>query len=695
MSSRKAATSKAATSKAATSKAATSKASAKAAKVVVEDPEDEDEPTGNSLDEHIKLLSDAGKSREMISLLVSTTSAEFNAKWGKTQSFFTDPQWQAAQEIFINSREWVRKDQNVYLNEIRERALLFIVNLTNDKIDAFSIDESIKQFLKQLRDIWIGRICDCRDTFILEKYPDDDPGIEEYLSQYNDTTFNKLIRKGGRSSRWDFELNDTVNASHSVKIELKFSSTGKTGVDELAQFVALNLEGTVANSIFGASYLDFFARESFLQRMVDMCNLKCGAGTLTIPSDINDWKKAAAATSPPARSKEETKKFFQILRGINKDKTFTPFIEAKKELVNDSFKDFIQSRLGYLNGDGKKALQDLLNTQVDKFFCIFTSNDGVNVECLVDKMPQFTIIEIRPVEKHTFLIITSGDNEYDILVGLSWGNGGAGINNPRAMFKLYKKGTRGGGSGEIDLPEDDPQKQEEEEIFDNINSTATLTNEPPIDKKKISKRLENINKKKADALEKLLGSEIGIVNRSGFVKEDPTYEVITMDKGEKKLVQRKKEQQQVQQQVQQQAPQQVQPNKNYTIATLLALLAMCGYYYLKPTTGGSKQIMFGGEESSIEEIREYIKNNQLENMLIEMVQTDTCPIGENAEYARKLYEMLSSIPEEKQSEIILYPNEIQEAIRVQGGRRTRKTRRTRRTKKHRNKKQRKTRKQRR
>jgi hypothetical protein len=34
-------------------------------------------------------------------------------------------------QIFINSGVWVRKDQNVYLNEIRERALLFIVELTD------------------------------------------------------------------------------------------------------------------------------------------------------------------------------------------------------------------------------------------------------------------------------------------------------------------------------------------------------------------------------------------------------------------------------------------------------------------------------------------------------------------------------------------------------------------------------------
>lgn len=496
----------------------------KAAASVATEPEDEDEDEVQiiDIDKHITNLLTMGKNENIVNLLVSTTSPEFNAKWPKNQRVFSDLQWQAAKEIFVNSSEWVRKDQNVYLNEIRERSLLFIVNLTNEQIDAFRIDESVKQFLKQLRDIWIGRICDCRDTFILYNYTESDAAIEQYLSQYNDTTFNNLVRKGGRSSRWDFELNDPHNEIHSVKIELKFSSTGKTGVNELAQFVALNLEGTVANSIFGASYLKFFADKSFLQRMVEMCNSMCGSGIVTIPSDINDWKKAAAATSPPARSKEETKKFFEILRRINKDKTFTPFIESKKKLVNDSFEQFIGAQLGYLNGPGKAALQELLNTQVDKFFCIFTSNDGVNVECLVDKMPQFTIIEIRPVEKHTFLIITSSDNEYDILVGLSWGNGGAGINNPRAMFKLYKKGTIGGsgkilsgGSGEIGLPDDDPENEIEHEILDDIHNVSIESRKPIISKTKLKNK---INKLKAIAL--LKGQPVGMVLKSGTIKPD-------------------------------------------------------------------------------------------------------------------------------------------------------------------------------
>jgi hypothetical protein len=146
-----------------------------------------------------------------------------------------------------------------------------------------------------------------------------------------------------------------------------------------------------------------------------------------------------------------------------------------------------------------------------------------------------------------------------------------------------------------------------------------------------------------------------------------------------------------QQQQQQPQQQQAESNTNYTIAALLGLLAVCGYFYLKPKTGGSKPIMFGGEESSIEEIRAYIKDNQLENMLLEMEQTKTCPIGKNAEHARKLYEMLSSVPQEKQSEVILYPNEIQDAGRgkrrrsrkIRKAKKTRKIRRTNKAKKQR------------
>ena len=492
-------------------------------KAAASDPEDEDEDEVTIIDinQHITNLSVMGKPADIISLLVSITSVEFNAKWAKNQKSFSDLQWQAAKEIFVNSSEWVRKDQNVYLNEIRERSLLFIVNLTNEDIDSFTIQAETKKFLKQLRDIWIGRICDCRDTFILYNYPDDDPAIETYLSEYSDTTFDQLIRKGGRSSRWDFELNDTDNSRHSVKIELKFSSTGKTGVDKLAQFVAVNLEGSVALEIFGTSYLEFFLRRGFLERMVDMCNRIYGAGTLTMPSDTNDWKKAAAATSPPARCNPDTKKFFEILRRINKEKTIPDFIEEKKELVNDSFQAFIHEQLGYLNGPGKSKLQDLLNTQVDKFFCIFTSNDGVNVKCIVDKMPEFTIIEIQHVEKHTFLIITSSDNEYDILVGLSWGNGGAGINNPRAMFKLYKKETRGGsdkilrgGYGEMGLADNDPEIENEKDIFCNEEIT-TLTRKPIISKIKLKNK---INKLKAIAL--LKNQPVGMVLKSGTIKPD-------------------------------------------------------------------------------------------------------------------------------------------------------------------------------
>jgi hypothetical protein len=493
-----------------------------------EDPEDDDEDNVNiptlTLEEHkAKLLSSAGKSPEIISFLVSDTPADFKSKWPKNQSGFSGQQWEAAKEIFVNSSDWVRKDQNVYLNEIRERALLFIVNLTDTQIAAFRIDESIKQFLKQLRDIWIGRICDCRDTFILYNYTEDNPDIEQYLSQYNDTTFNRLVRKGGRSSRWDFELNDTDNPRHSVKIELKFSSTGKTGVDELAQFVAVNLEGKVALDIFGGSYLDFFDSGGFLKAMVDMCNRMCGVGTLTIPSVINDWKKTAAATDP-SKSTGDTKQFFETLRRINKNKKDHPrFIEAKKELVNESFGQFIRFRLDYLNGHGMSPLQELLNTQVDKYFCIFTSKDENTVDCNVDKMPEFTIKRIvQGPEQHKFTIITSDEDEYNILVGLSWGNGGAGINNPRAMFKLYKKGTSGGsgkilrgGSGEIELPEDDPENEIEDEILDEIDNVSIQSKKPIIRKTKLKNKIDKLK-----VIASFKHQPVGMVLKSGTIKPD-------------------------------------------------------------------------------------------------------------------------------------------------------------------------------
>jgi hypothetical protein len=136
--------------------------------------------------------------------------------------------------------------------------------------------------------------------------------------------------------------------------------------------------------------------------------------------------------------------------------------------------------------------------------------------------------------------------------------------------------------------------------------------------------------------------------------------------------------------------QQAESSLNYTGTAIMAMLAFCLFFYFKKT-GGSKPIMFGGEESSIEEIRAYIKDNQLENMLLEMEQTKTCPIGKNAEHARKLYEMLSSVPQEKQSEVILYPNEIQDAGRgkrrrsrkIRKAKKTRKIRRTNKAKKQR------------
>jgi hypothetical protein len=472
------------------------------ASAVAEGEEEEEEVQNVNLAAHKDYLK--SKYPEVIvNLLVSDTPGDFKVKWPDSPNLTLD-QWNAVRQIFINSGEWVRKDQNVYLNEIRERALLFIVTLTDEDINT-NFNE-VGDFLKQLRNLWIGRMCDCRDTYLLNNYSEEDENMDKYLDQY-DTDEDVLVRKGGRGANWDFELNDYI------KLELKFSSIGKSGVDKLAQFVALILEGLKALGIFGASYLDFFYDGGYLQSMVDMFNTMTSAGAgLTIP-DKALWIKAAAATSPPANSRPDVIQFFNTMRSINKDKNNKDFLEAKKTLVNKSFSEFIDSRMDYLNGPGRANLQELLNNQIQKFFCIFTG-DGDQVTCEVDQMPPFTIVGIQHEENsHTFLILTSDNDDYNILVGLSWGNGGAGCNNPRAMFSLVRKAGRGGGFGDDDDEDDNDEikKKEEKiayEIFDKENTVAVLVTRPPISRKYIR---ETAKKR----LEDLKGVPTEMVSRSG------------------------------------------------------------------------------------------------------------------------------------------------------------------------------------
>ena len=422
-------------------------------------------------------LTHAGKSPQMINLLVFDNTDDFNTKWPKDIAF-DELKWEAVLEIFVLSSYWVRKDQNVYLNEIRERALLFIIDLEDSQFSSYS--EPVKSFLKELRDLWIARICDCRDTFILENYPEGHPELEEgYLAQFNAIQFNTLERIGGRANS-DFKFFNPENTEQEFPMELKFSRTKKSDISDLVQFIGLNLEGRKALEIFGASYLDFFHTRGYLERMVAMFNdpkLGMKAGTLKMPTDITQWKTAAAATSPPARSSTEIKEFFDTMRRFNKDpKTSPDFIRAKKDLVNASFRDFIDSRLDYLNTTGRKPLERLLDEQTKKYFCIFGEENG-HVKCDIDLMPKFTVVSVDNDRKnHTCLINTGGT--HNIRIGASNGNGGAGSNNPRVLLSLESSGMAGGGSSEIELPDYDPEILEEDAIFS--PGTTILKDTPPI-----------------------------------------------------------------------------------------------------------------------------------------------------------------------------------------------------------------------
>jgi hypothetical protein len=79
------------------------------------------------------------------------------------------------------------------------------------------------------------------------------------------------------------------------------------------------------------------------------------------------------------------------------------------------------------------CLINLLYHVLCQFFCIFS--DG---KFNIGQIPRLTIIDIRQTKPHVFnLICDSGDK---IQCGMSWGNGGAGNQNPRVLFKLLKSG---------------------------------------------------------------------------------------------------------------------------------------------------------------------------------------------------------------------------------------------------------------
>ena len=344
-------------------------------------------------------------------LLDIEKKAQFENIWGKNDNIGDSPvKWEAINELFFNSQKWIKKERNIWHNELRERALFTIFTLPDNHV-LLNGNEN----LKNLKLGWISLLNSC---------------IEEWCTkngkELSSTNFNQLAKLAGRKYKWDFELRDTVN-KEIIKIEFKFSASGSKSIKQLAQFNAINTESKSAIEVFkGESncYLEYFWDNGFSEM--------CETVSISKPGNKNDWKKTAKVTNPPDSAKPEMKVFHQALRDLS-DKTV---IASKKQIVNSSFDSFIKKSLPVLNELKDSKLKELFESQENKFYCIFTN--GVFYK---DMIPPFSITNViqSTAQKHAFIINTDLEL-YDIKADMSWGNGGAGNNNPRIKFGLISKG---------------------------------------------------------------------------------------------------------------------------------------------------------------------------------------------------------------------------------------------------------------
>ena len=107
--------------------------------------------------------------------------------------------------------------------------------------------------------------------------------------------------------------------------------------------------------------------------------------------------------------------------------------KEKKNLVNKSFDEFIQlCSPGFESDDRKEEIASIFNgKQEGKYFCIFNKGGFT-----IDSVPKIVIKRFYqdPKKKHVFYLECQGN--ISIQCGMSWGNGGAGNQNPRILFKL-------------------------------------------------------------------------------------------------------------------------------------------------------------------------------------------------------------------------------------------------------------------
>jgi hypothetical protein len=342
-----------------------------------------------------------------MSLLEIENLDDFQEKWNVDREFSKE-NWEAVYKLFFDYKDIIKKDKNIWFNEIREMALY---NLFYTEPSYFQEDfqNVISDKLMSLQQQWI--------SIVLESAND---------VCDNDTNYSIIdfIRKGGQTTSHDFELHVFHNdVQKIVKIEFKFSSNTKNKISQLAEFAAVNTESASGLKLFGKSYLEFFWPDSSDSRnyLQDICS----SLEIDIPSNRNEWMKTAKSVSIPKSG--ITAEFHKILR----DSKYTKNI-SKKNIVNKSFDDFIDNTIEYV----KENLNDISSIfnkkQENKFFCIFSNGNFER-----DMIPKIVLNDVKKTSDHAFELITNDEN--NIKCDMSWGNGGAGNQNPRVLFKLVPK----------------------------------------------------------------------------------------------------------------------------------------------------------------------------------------------------------------------------------------------------------------
>jgi hypothetical protein len=342
-----------------------------------------------------------------MSLLEIENLADFQEKWNANTDF-SKANWEAVYKLFFDYKDIIKKDKNIWFNEIREMAL-YNLFYTDPSYFKENLQNEISDKLLSLQEQWTSIILECAND------------VSDNDNNYDILSF---IRKGGQTTSHDFELHILHNNIEKiVKIEFKFSSNTKNKISQLTEFAAINTESASGLKLFGKSYLEFFWPNSSESR--NYLQEICTSLEIDIPSDRTEWIKTAKSVSIPKTG--VTAEFHRILRESKYAKN-----NNKKNIVNKSFDDFIDNTIEYIK-ENLNDISSIFNAkQENKFFCIFSSGNFDR-----DMIPKIILNDVKKTSDHAFELITNDEN--NIKCDMSWGNGGAGNQNPRVLFKLQSK----------------------------------------------------------------------------------------------------------------------------------------------------------------------------------------------------------------------------------------------------------------